>query len=138
MPTLSRRDILKLTTQGLLGLSGLLGLGGLLRFLSYEPDPPPPTRFEIGPVASYPLDSRTVIPSVPAVLFHTADGFSALSLVCTHLGCTVESKVDSFTCPCHGSQYDRDGNVTKGPAASPLQKLKVEVTKDSKVVIYRD
>ena len=138
MPIFSRRDFLKLSARGLLGLSGILGLGGLIRFLSYEPDPPPPARFEIGPVETYPLDSRTVVPSVPAVLFHTRDGFRAISLVCSHLGCTVESKADSFSCPCHGSQYDREGNVTKGPAASPLQKLKVEVTKDNKVIIYRD
>jgi cytochrome b6-f complex iron-sulfur subunit len=138
MPPITRRDILKMTSQGLLGLSGLLGLGGLIRFLSYEPDPPPPTRFEIGPAQIYPLDSRTAVPSVPAVLFHTKDGFSALSLVCTHLGCTVEVKADSFACPCHGSQYDRSGNVTQGPAVNPLPKLKVEVTPDNKIVIYRD
>jgi cytochrome b6-f complex iron-sulfur subunit len=134
----SRRDFLKLATRGLLYFSGLLGLGGLLRFLSYEPDPPPPARFEIGLATDYPLNSRTVLPAIPAVLIYNSHGFSALSLVCSHLGCTVEVKPNDYACPCHGSRYDLSGNVTRGPASSPLPPLRVELTKDGKLVVYKD
>lgn len=44
----------------------------------------------------------------------------ALSLVCTHLGCTVTITPDGLSCPCHGSIFDRRGNVLKGPADRPL------------------
>jgi cytochrome b6-f complex iron-sulfur subunit len=137
-PKTTRRDFLKLATRGLLYFSGLLGLGGLLRYLSYEPDPPPPKRFEVGLAADYPLNSRTVLPAIPAVLIHNSSGFSALSLVCSHLGCTVEVKPDDYACPCHGSHYDLSGNVTHGPASSPLPPLRVELTKEGKLVVYKD
>jgi Rieske Fe-S protein len=42
---------------------------------------------------------------------------------CTHKGCIVKySKKDNrIECPCHGSQYDLNGNVLKGPAPRALQ-----------------
>ena len=137
MPGFSRRSFLKITTQGLLTISGLLGLGGLVRFLSYEPEPPPPVRYEVGDAKNFPLNSHTVLPNVPAILIHNKSGFSAMSLVCTHLGCTVEVNLEDLVCPCHGSRYDMDGSVTKGPAIEPLPKLRVELTTDGKVVIYQ-
>jgi len=48
--------------------------------------------------------------------------FSAFSLKCSHLGCTVgwNAEARSFDCPCHGSRYQIDGTVQKGPAKRPL------------------
>ena len=48
--------------------------------------------------------------------------FSAFSLKCTHLGCTVgwNEAARSFDCPCHGSRFEIDGTVKKGPAKRPL------------------
>jgi Rieske Fe-S protein len=137
MPNFSRRDFLKISAQGLLGLSGILGLGGLIRFLSFEPDPPPPQQFEVGPSSNYLMDTRTVIKEVPAILIRSSKGFQALSLTCQHLGCTVESKSDGFVCPCHGSQYGPGGEILKGPADKNLKELRVEITPDDKVVIYK-
>jgi len=136
MPELSRRDFLKLARDGFLYLSEALALGALLRFLNFQPDPAPPTSFELGPAASFPPGSRTVLPNVPALLIHAENGFSALSLVCTHLGCTVEAKEDGFTCPCHGSQYARDGALLRGPAARALAVLRVEMTADGNLILY--
>jgi cytochrome b6-f complex iron-sulfur subunit len=137
MPELSRRDFLKIATRGLLALGGLLGLGGLIRFLSYEPAPPPPKRIDVGLETNYPLGSRTVLPDIPALLIHDENDFSALSMICTHLGCTVEAKAEEFACPCHGSRYDADGKVTLGPASDPLEQLKVEITADKKIIILK-
>ena len=135
MPELSRRDFLKMARDGFLYLSGALALGGLLRFLDFQPDPSPPTSFELGPAARYPLGSRTVIPNVPAILIHAESGFSALSLVCTHLGCTVDAKEDGFACPCHGSLYARDGSLLRGPAAQPLAALRIEMSTDGNLIL---
>ena len=136
MTDLSRRDILKLARAGFLYLSGALAFGGLLRFLDYEPNPAPKTEFDLGPASNYPLNSRTLLSDPPAVLLHTESGFSALSLVCTHLGCTVEDKGDGFICPCHGSRFDSNGDVTHRPADKPLRSLRVEVTDNAHLMLY--
>jgi Rieske Fe-S protein len=70
------------------------------------------------------------------VLLHTDNGFSALSLVCTHLGCTVEDHTQEFVCPCHGSRFDKDGNVTHGPAEKRLNTLRVEVTDEGNLKLF--
>jgi Rieske Fe-S protein len=46
----------------------------------------------------------------------------ALSSTCTHLGCTVRKEPSFFRCPCHGSTYDLEGNVVRGPAEHPLER----------------
>jgi len=138
MPNLSRRDFLKLARDSILALSGLLGLGGLIRFLDYQTEPPAPTDFDLGPAADYPAGTRKVIPEVPALLLHDENGFSALSLACTHLGCTVEEKAEGFACPCHGSRFDPQGRVTRGPANKSLRKLRVETTEDSHLHLYTE
>jgi len=55
---------------------------------------------------------------------------------CTHLGCTFPwNGVDQqFQCPCHGSRYDSDGSVLRGPAPLPLKLVHVEV-KENQILI---
>lgn len=47
--------------------------------------------------------------------------FSALSAICTHLGCELQWHPDSRSlhCPCHGSAYDTTGHPVAGPALYP-------------------
>jgi cytochrome b6-f complex iron-sulfur subunit len=59
----------------------------------------------------------------------------ALSLVCTHLGCTVTVTPGDLVCPCHGSVFDRCGQVLHGPADRPLRVLQVEEHDDFVEVI---
>ena len=134
--TLSRRDFLKLASAAILTASGLLGLEGLFLFLNTQTEPLPPTEFDLGLASNYPPGSRTVLPDIPALLLHAQSGYSAISLVCTHLGCSVESKPEGFACPCHGSRFDPQGNVTRGPANKPLRSLQVEVTPDNELRLY--
>jgi len=135
-PSISRRDFLKLTMDSLLAFGGLLGLGGLIRFLSYKTEPPQPTEFDLGLAANYPSDSTKTFPEVPAVLIHRDNKFTALSLVCTHLGCTVEVKPDGFACPCHGSRFNSKGYPVKGPATAPLKTLRVEQATDGRLILH--
>ena len=55
-----------------------------------------------------------------------AGQYMAYSRVCTHQGCTVDFAGTEFACPCHGAQFSVDtGDVSAGPAPSPLQKFNV-------------
>lgn len=55
-----------------------------------------------------------------------SDSQEAISLTCTHQGCTVKKAVDGkFHCPCHGAVFAADGKVLKGPAQRDLAKLQV-------------
>ncbi len=134
----SRRDFLNLATSGLVGLSGLLAAAGLFRFLDFEGDPVPQTAFDLGPVSDFPMGSRSSAPGIPAIVIHSQDGFSALSLTCTHLGCTVEDSGNGFSCPRHGSRYDGRGNVLRGPATRALRQFRVETTADEHLVVHTD
>ena len=41
-----------------------------------------------------------------------------LNAICTHLGCVVpwNAAANKFICTCHGSQYNAEGKVVRGPA----------------------
>lgn len=134
----SRRDFLKIATSALLGASGLIAVAGFFRFLDFQSEPSPPTEFDLGPSGNFPLDSRIVAPQVPALILHTQAGFRALSLTCTHLGCTVEATQTGFACPCHGSRYDAQGGVARGPASQALRPLRVAVNDAGQLIVHTD
>jgi cytochrome b6-f complex iron-sulfur subunit len=58
----------------------------------------------------------------------------ALDLVCTHLACTLSVTPEGLTCPCHGSHFDRQGDVLQGPADRRLKRYDVHEGKDSIIV----
>ena len=138
MPNSSRRDFLKFATTGLLSAAGLIGLAGIVRFLNYDSEPAAKTVIDLGSASAYPAGSRTLLPEVPAVLYSTPAGFKALSLVCTHLGCTVEQFETGFRCPCHGSRYGGQGEVKQGPARLPLRALRLETTPEGHLLLHTD
>ena len=60
-----------------------------------------------------------------------ADGsYKALLLNCPHMGGAVKLKEDKLVCGLHGSAFDMDGQVTKGPAKQGLKTYPVEVAGD--------
>lgn len=135
MSNFSRRDFLKLAGEGLLAASGILGLGIFTRFLGYQAEPPAQTEFDLGLASDYPVGSRTILPNVPAILVRSEIGFTALSMLCTHLGCTLEAKPDGFSCPCHGSHFDAAGKVIYGPAKKNLVSLRIEQDEQGHVIL---
>jgi cytochrome b6-f complex iron-sulfur subunit len=136
MNKLTRRDFLRLISQAILSITGLLGLGMIVRFLNYSGPATSKHDFDIGPASNYPIGSRTILSDIPAVLYHTANGFIAISLICTHLGCTVAAQDSQFACPCHGSKFDQNGKVLHGPAEKPLNRLSVETTSNGNLIIH--
>ena len=65
-------------------------------------------------------------------LLRDAGGLYALSLVCTHLGCTpswLEGE-RKFKCPCHGSGFYITGINFEGPAPRPLERVGIKLAAD--------
>lgn len=52
-------------------------------------------------------------------------GLHLVSAICTHMGCVVQfnSFERCWDCPCHGSQFNIDGDVMAGPAMKPLKRI---------------
>ncbi len=134
--TVSRKTFLSWLIKGSLAGSALLGLGALGRFISFESEPAQPSQVDLGPVNAFPAGTRITVASIPALIIHNDAGFIALSLVCPHLGCTVNIIGDGFACPCHGSRFNTDGNLHNGPASKPLTSLRVEVNPSGHLIIY--
>jgi Rieske Fe-S protein len=59
------------------------------------------------------------------VLAEPNGSYTALSSRCTHRGCVVDVQGPRIVCPCHGSTYDRDGRVLRGPAERALARYDV-------------
>lgn len=125
----SRRAILRVS----LGLASILGLGAVTKFLGYQPAPRNPTRFTLKAPQDYPVGSATALPEAKAWLFRDEQGLYAISVVCTHLGCVVNYTSDQFECPCHGSQFNADGYVVKGPAKLPLNYLALTLSPEGMI-----
>jgi len=115
----SRRKFI--TTLALAGASLVL----LWRYLT----PPSLSRRQVvarAPRADVPAEGALVFSQERVALMREGDTVYALDLVCTHLGCTVTVTSSGLSCPCHGSRFDRQGRVLKGPADRTLRRLKVE------------
>ena len=67
--------------------------------------------------------------SDPVLVWRTAQGYGAASIVCTHLGSEVHFNAAEGTldCPSHGSRYDAGGKVIHGPAKKSLTPYRATV-----------
>jgi len=85
----------------------------------------PSKKFRVALPETLAAGQAFVPPGRNVSVFRDQDGVHAVSLICTHLGCIVKPTPEGFDCPCHGSRYDREGAVVKGPAPKALSWLKV-------------
>ncbi len=117
--------------------AGTIGLlAALLRSIVPEVLYEPPRRFPVGRPADFPPVSATFVSEHRLFVFNTPQGFYAVSAVCTHLGCNVNHEEGrGFACPCHGSVFGEDGRVLKGPAAWPLPRFAISLSRRWELVV---
>ena len=98
----------------------------------------PPTRFKVKRPKDYP-EGVTYDPERRLFVVRQQDRFHVVSAVCTHLGCTVQWKAErrGFGCPCHGSAFTGDGEVTGGPAPRSLAWYAVSLSPDGFLEVDR-
>jgi len=129
----NRRELLMLAGA----TTGLVVLGGAVSGCG-SPTGSPPT----GPVSGGKISAVTVgtmLVMSNFVVARDANGLYAMSAVCTHAGCLLDDSADKIStglgCPCHGSTFDGNGNVTAGPARSPLQHYAVTIGADGTITV---
>jgi cytochrome b6-f complex iron-sulfur subunit len=99
--------------------------------------------FTVGTVGDLPNTDAppSNYPSVKLWISNTENGLMALYKVCTHLGCLYNWNTQEvkFICPCHGSQFQKDGTYIQGPAPRNLDRFVVRVeTPDGQVIAETD
>jgi cytochrome b6-f complex iron-sulfur subunit len=122
IPQVTRRSFLGLSFFGCLALLFAQGLAALYKLLKPVPTGGFGGSVFAGRVAEFAIGSVNRVLAGRFYLVRTEDGLLALWQRCTHLGCSVPwvEEEGQFHCPCHGSLYNRMGEVIGGPAPRPL------------------
>ena len=96
--------------------------------------PAAPAANVIAKTVDVPVGSGLIVDKI-VVTQPVAGQFKGFSSTCTHKGCTVDKIADgTIDCPCHGSKFNLDGSVAKGPAQKPLEVQAIAVEGDSIVL----
>ena len=105
--------------------------------------------YEVPPIAKlgnpeeYPVGSVIFVEGARVNVFREADGFRAVSAICTHLRCTIgpygppdaEFQFVHSHCPCHGSVFDAFGKVWRPPAPRNLDVYYIGVGPDGRLFV---
>ena len=67
-------------------------------------------------------------------------GVYAMTLTCTHAGCDIGQTgsvgPQGLFCGCHGSEFDANGSVVRGPASRPLDHFAVTADSAGNLTIH--
>ncbi|OGO39746.1 MAG: hypothetical protein A2147_06245 [Chloroflexi bacterium RBG_16_57_8] len=135
---ISRRDFLTKSALASVVIAGVGALAGAGAFSKPAVSPGPSRKYKIGEPEEFPVGTAVKMEKENIFLFHDEKGFYSLTAVCTHLGCIVSQSENGFTCPCHGSEFSKDGAVKGGPAPRALPWLKMSLTPDGKLMVDAD
>ncbi len=91
--------------------------------------------FTFGKVTDLPEIETTPVnfPKVKMWITNTDEGLMALYKVCPHLGCLYgwSDQEFKFICPCHGSQYEHDGDYISGPTPRALDYFTIRIVDEA-------
>jgi cytochrome b6-f complex iron-sulfur subunit len=90
-----------------------------------------------GPVGDYATDGvYGRFRALGFFIIRRGNNLFALSSVCTHRHCLVDAESDrSFLCPCHGSAFAPNGQVTEGPARRNLPVLSTSINEKGELLV---
>ena len=95
--------------------------------------------YTFGKVADLPATDAAPqnIPKVKMWMSNSEEGVLAIYKVCTHLGCLYSwsDQANRFVCPCHGSQFEKDGQFIAGPAPRSLDRFSLQIVDTAGQVI---
>jgi menaquinol-cytochrome c reductase iron-sulfur subunit len=144
-PKISRRDFMQITIAA---IGGLIGIAVGVPAIEYIVGPALKKNvqnwIQLGAVSKVELNTPTLFKAniqnqtgwivsqdeiSVYVMTENGHSFTAMSNVCTHLGCRVRwIPADSkFACPCHNGVFDKHGSVLSGPPPRPLDRFQTKV-----------
>ena len=127
------------------GIGGIWTLG-TARFMFPNVLVEPPSKFKVGPLSDYPINSvsnkwkdQFGIWIVHTDQYEGRNLIFALTSVCTHLGCTPNwlDGEQKFKCPCHGSGFYITGVNFEGPAPRPLERAGLRIAEDGMLEVNK-
>ena len=133
----NRREMIAVGSAfGLMGLAAVGTGGALFKFMFPVVSYGTPQKFLVSIEDLPDVGDELIFEDQKTVLRRQSETeVAAISLVCTHLGCTVNRVETGFQCPCHGSQYDTDGIVVGGPAPKTLPWLEIKKVPGNQIEI---
>lgn len=129
-----RRLLTWLSSFGLFG-SGVISVISNLVFIKPRATYGQPSRFSIGKPDGFTSGARIALGDQRVCIVREGEKMCAISITCTHLGCIVAPSATGFACPCHGSRFDQDGNVTGGPAPKALPWYKLSLAPNGELEV---
>ena len=135
---LSRRYFLEIIGGSAIGVAAAGSMVLTAQFLSPNVLLEPSMRFKAGRTEDYPPGSVTLNKEQKVFIVRAKEGyFYAVSAVCTHLGCIANWKSEDniIACPCHGSKFDKEGNVIDGPAPRPLARFSMILDEQGQLMV---
>ncbi|MGM0946222.1 MAG: ubiquinol-cytochrome c reductase iron-sulfur subunit [Bacteroidota bacterium] len=80
--------------------------------------------------------SWILIVAAQTLVVNVNGSYKALTSVCTHSACDRSWTFGSnrFTCTCHGSQFNTDGEVITGPANRPLTSFSTRLDGETLII----
>ena len=88
-----------------------------------------------GNVSALSVGSLQAVASVALAVGRDAQGVYAMSLICPHEGCESDVQGTGVFCACHGSQFDANGAVLRGPAQQPLDHYPVTIAATGEISV---
>ena len=84
----------------------------------------------LGMVTAFPMNTWTMNSGNRLIVGHDSGGLFAFSNICLHAGCAVRltsRTTGASSCPCHGSLFDGNGGIVRGPVRQPMDHYPVTV-----------
>lgn len=126
---ITRRSFLGLSFIGSLSLLLAESIAALINFLKPVTTGGFGGMIFAGRVEEFAIGSVNRILAGRFYIVRREDGLLALWQRCPHLGCSVpwDEEKDHFHCPCHGSIFNKVGEVLAGPAPRPMDIFPVTI-----------
>ena len=131
-PSITRRNFLGIAWLAALVLAGIQAGLSILKFIKPLPKGGYGSLVLAGRIQDFAVNTVNRNLTGRFYISRTEDGMIALWQKCPHLGCAVpwDEEQEVFHCPCHGSTFNKVGDVLGGPAPRAMDFFPIEINQE--------